>query len=176
MAERKKPNPFGNDITTRSRLLAISKLLLALAIIVAVGRRFYLDLLELDLSTLSVRPGWLILSGLFYVLCLGGSAGFWYHLLHVFGQRPPLFTTVRAYYVGQLGKYVPGKAWALLLRSVLVRGPDVHMGIAAVTAFYEVMTTMAAGVLLAVCISIFQPPSIPGLPWRPLYSALLLLC
>ena len=42
------------------------------------------------------------------------------------GQRPGGMATVRAYYIGQLGKYVPGKAWALLLRSVLIRGPQQH--------------------------------------------------
>ena len=28
------------------------------------------------------------------------------------GQRPPLLMAVRAYYLGHLGKYLPGKAWA----------------------------------------------------------------
>jgi len=176
MAERKEPYPFGNSRTARGRLLAIGKLILAVAIIAAVGRRFYLDLLELDRNTLTIRPGWLILSGALYVVGLGFSSAFWYRLLHTFGQRARMFATMRAYYVGQLGKYVPGKAWALLLRSVLIRGPDVHLGAAAITAFYEVLTSMAAGMLLAVCISIFQPPSIPGLVWSPLYSVLLLLC
>jgi len=175
MAERKESYPFGNNRTVRNRLLAIGKLVLAVAIIAAVGQRFYLDLLELDLNTLTIRPGWLILSGVLYVLGLGFSSAFWYRLLRIFGQRPQILATMRAYYVGQLGKYVPGKAWALLLRSVLIRGPDVHLGVAAITAFYEVLTTMAAGMLLAVCISIFQPPSIPGLTWSPLYAGLLLL-
>jgi uncharacterized membrane protein YbhN (UPF0104 family) len=175
MAEQKESIPFGNAGTTRSRLLTIGKLVLAVGIIAAVGRRFYLDLLELDPSTLTVRPAWLVLSGLLYVLGLGFSVGFWVRLLRVFGQRPRIFTAVRAYYIGQLGKYVPGKAWALLVRGVLIRGPEVRMGVAVVTAFYEVMTTMAAGMLLAVCISIFQPPSVPGLTWSPLFSVVLLL-
>jgi uncharacterized membrane protein YbhN (UPF0104 family) len=174
MAERKEADPFGSSGATRNRLLAAGKLLLAVAIMAAVGRRFYLDLLNLDLETVTIRPAWLVLSGVLYVLGLSFSVAFWVRLLRVFGQRPSIRAAVRAYYVGQLGKYVPGKAWALLVRSVLVRGPEVHMGVAAITAFYEVLTTMAAGVLLAVCIWIFQPPAIPGLAWSPLYSILLL--
>jgi uncharacterized membrane protein YbhN (UPF0104 family) len=173
MSADKAADPFGKS--ARNRLLALGKLVLAIAIIAAVGRRFYLDLLELDPSTLTVRPVWLVLSGVLYVLGLGFSVAFWVHLLRLFGQRPSVLTAVRAYYVGQLGKYVPGKAWALLLRGVLIRGPEVSLTVAAVTAFYEVMTTMAAGMLLAIGISVFEPPSIPGLTWRPLFSVGLLL-
>jgi glycosyltransferase 2 family protein len=156
-------------------LFAVGKLVLAAVIIAAVGRRFYLDLQDIDIDALALRPAWLMLSGSLYIAGLGFSAALWRRLLCAFGQRPGLFATVRAYYVGQLGKYVPGKAWALLLRSALLRGPEVHMGIAAITGFYEVLTSMGAGLLVAICISIFEPPAIPGLKWKPIYSGLLLL-
>jgi hypothetical protein len=48
-----------------------------------------------------------------------------------------------------LGKYVPGKAWALFLRVALVRSPQVRVGVALAASFYEVLITMAGGVLLA---------------------------
>src|SRR5262249_57797160 len=65
------------------------------------------------------------------------------------GPVPPWGMTLRAYYVGHLGKYLPGKAWALLLRADLVRPGGVRPGLAGLTAFYEVLTTMAAGALVA---------------------------
>src|SRR5438067_1020280 len=77
------------------------------------------------------------------LLALGGSAWFWYWLMRTFGEQPEGPATVRAYYIGHLGKYVPGKAWALLMRGNLVRGPGVRLGVAIITAFYEVLTTMA---------------------------------
>jgi hypothetical protein len=59
-----------------------------------------------------------------------------------------------------MGKYLPGKAWALFLRAGLVRGPRTTAGLAAVTAFYEVFVTMSAAVLTAaVLFALLLPPS-----------------
>jgi hypothetical protein len=154
----------------------IGKLLLALAIVLAVGRRFYLDLQELDIENTSLRPGWLVLSAILYVLALGFSAWFWKRLLVVCGARPATLGVARAYYIGHLGKYVPGKAWALLLRSALIRPFGVRLGVGAITAFYEVLTTMAAGAFLAAAIFLVQPPQVPALAWNPVFTGLLLLC
>jgi hypothetical protein len=48
-----------------------------------------------------------------------------------------------------MGKYLPGKAWALLLRSNMVRSSSTHVGVAVLTSFYEVFITMSSGALLA---------------------------
>jgi uncharacterized membrane protein YbhN (UPF0104 family) len=149
--------------------------LLALAILVAVGRQFYRDLSQFDLAELEPRPIWLAASGGLYLLGLSLSAWYWYHLLHVFGERPGRYAAVRAYFLGHLGKYVPGKAWALLLRGSLVRGPRVRFGVAIISSFYEVLTTMAAGALVAAAVFTFEPAAIPGLDWHPLWTGLLLL-
>ena len=63
----------------------------------------------------------------------------------------------RAYYLGHLGKYIPGKAWALLLRGQMVRGSGVRFGVAIVSAVFEVLTTMASGALLAAVLFALQP-------------------
>jgi uncharacterized membrane protein YbhN (UPF0104 family) len=83
--------------------------------------------------------------------------------------------TARAYYVGQLGKYVPGKALALIMRGAMVQGPGVRLGVALVTSFYEVLTTMAAGALLAAVLFLWQPPAALDLEWDPAWLGLLLL-
>jgi len=151
------------------------KVLLALAILLAVGHRFYDDLSHLDTAHFELRPAWLFVSSALYALGLWLSAWYWYHLLHVFGDRPRLSTAGRAYFLGHLGKYVPGKAWALLLRGSFVRGPQVRFGVAIITSFYEVLTTMAAGSLFAAVVFAFDPPNVPGLDWHPLLTGLLLL-
>jgi hypothetical protein len=97
----------------------------------------------------SLQPGWLVLSGVLYILGLGCSAWFWIRLLRSLGQRPAVLPAIRAYYLGHLGKYLPGKAWALVIRAGLARGPGVSVGVAGVTSLYEVLTTMAGGALLA---------------------------
>ena len=92
----------------------VCKLLLAIVIVAAVGRQFWLDLRQLDWQALEIRYHWLVLSVLLYLIGWGFSGFFWLRLLHRFGQRPATFTAFRAYYVGHLGKYVPGKALAFL--------------------------------------------------------------
>jgi hypothetical protein len=95
------------------------------------------------------QPGWLALSAVLYVAGLCFCLWFWFHLLRVLGQVPRWPAAIRAYFIGHLGKYVPGKAWALLIRTTLANGPGVRLGVAALTAFYETLTTMAAGALLS---------------------------
>lgn len=153
----------------------IGKTLLALAILAGIGRQFYLNLTQLDLSELTLRPEWLVLSALLYLLALGGSAWFWYRLMRTFGERPHGLATVRAYYIGHLGKYVPGKAWALLLRGNLIRGPDVRLGVAIIAAFYEVLTTMASGAMLAAVVFVLHAPAASGLSFHPVVLGVLLL-
>jgi hypothetical protein len=127
----------------------VLKLLLGLAIVAAVGRRFGLDLQRPEVWRRPLHPGWLALSGVLYLAGLGMSALYWRRLLGHLGVAPALGPALRACYLGHLGKYLPGKAWALLLRAELVAGQGVGRRLGVLTAFYEVLTTMASGVLLA---------------------------
>src|SRR5439155_18741502 len=153
----------------------IVKALLAAVILGAVGWQFYADLRRLDWDDLHVQPAWLMLCGLLYLVGLGFSAWFWRLLLRTFDQHPRPLAVVRAYYIGHLGKYVPGKAWALFLRGALVQGANTRLSVAVVTAFYEVLTTMASGALLAAVIFFVRPPLVSGLTWSPLFTGVFLL-
>src|SRR5207245_1708496 len=57
----------------------------------------------------------------------------------------------------------------------LVHGPNIRLGIAIITAFYEVLTTMAAGALIAAVGFLLVPPPSETLRWHPLFTGLLLL-
>lgn len=131
------------------RAWPIVKAMLWLLIIYLIGRQFARDLQRPELWQRPMHAAWLLLSGLLYLLGLALSALYWDRLLGHLGARPPLTAALRAYYLGHLGKYLPGKAWALFLRTSLMRRHGVSTGLAALTAFYEVLTTMAAGVLVA---------------------------
>jgi hypothetical protein len=90
------------------------------------------------------------------------------------GQKLPFLQALRAYYLGLMGKYVPGKAYSLVLRADLARGPEVRTGLAGMTAFYEVLVTMTAGVVVAVLlfgVLPWQKPPVP-LDWARLRGLL----
>jgi len=133
----------------RSWIRRICKLAAVVAVAFWIGRQFILDLQDPRMELLTVRPLWLGLSALLYLIGLGFSAIYWYRLLWVFSQRPQLSIALRAHYISQFGKYIPGKLWVPIMRSALVAGPQVCLAVAFIATFYEVLTTMAAGVLLA---------------------------
>jgi hypothetical protein len=60
-----------------------------------------------------------------------------------------LYTSLRAYYIGHLGKYVPGKAMVVVLRAGLVQCPHTKARVAAAAVFCETLTTMSVGGFLA---------------------------
>ena len=125
------------------------KALLTIAILVAIGRQFARDLGKPELWQRPLHPGWMVLSAVLYLVGLGFSAVYWYRLLIDCGQHPSFLGAIRAHYIGQMGKYLPGKAWALFLRSSLVGSARTRVGVAVLTSFYEVFTTMSCGALLA---------------------------
>ncbi len=151
----------------------LGKLLLAAVILFFVGRQFYDYLQQLDVEHLAIEPVWVAVSALWYFLGMGFAAVYWGRLLRWYGARPAFLPMLRAYYISHLGKYVPGKAWALLLRGTLL--PEARFSVAVLTAFYEVLTMMASGALLAALVFIVRPPRDSGMEWNPVYTGLLLL-
>jgi glycosyltransferase 2 family protein len=122
------------------------------------------------------RPGWLLASGALYLLGLGFPALYWARLQRHLGQRlPGPLAVCRAYYVSHLGKYLPGKAWALVLRASLVAGPGVRIGLAGMASFYEVLTTMTGGALFAAILFLCLVPDRGATPDWPTIKALFTL-
>jgi hypothetical protein len=97
----------------------------------------------------TLHPGWLLVSGLLYSLGILPEGLFWHRALRSLGQQTPLGRTLRAYYIGHLGKYVPGKAMVVVMRTGMVCGPGVDTSIAAASVFLETLTMMASGAFLA---------------------------
>jgi uncharacterized membrane protein YbhN (UPF0104 family) len=145
----------------------VLKALLGVALLLAIGRQFWRDLR--DHPEVLQRPmhlGWLVFSGGLYLLGLGFSAWYWRRLLVHLGRQPTAGAVARAYYVSQLGKYLPGKAMTLVMRAGLIRGAGVGPALATVTAFYEVLTMMTAGALLAtVLFALLAPDTGTRLSW-----------
>jgi glycosyltransferase 2 family protein len=129
----------------------VGKIVLGLAIVVGIGWRFATILRRPELweQPVHARVEWLEATALFYVLGLGFPALFWNWLVASVGERPRLLATIRAYYIGQLAKYIPGKAVGLLLRTGLLAESGIRPGIGAMTTTYETLTTMASGAIVA---------------------------
>lgn len=153
-------------------LVPAVKLVAAVAVLFFVGRRFYADLENLDLDQVELHPGWLIASAALYLLGMFPSAWFWRHVHDHFGYPMSLYVGVRAHYIGQLGKYVPGKALAILIRSHLVHAFGIPYGVSVITSFYEVFTGMTAGAIVAAIIYaiayVIEPPGDVELHFHPL--------
>jgi glycosyltransferase 2 family protein len=145
------------------RLMIALKSLLAVLLISFVGWKFAGLLRSPELlHHTTIRPVPLILAGLLYLGCHTLWGTFWWQLLRGQGVRASWYASLRAYFVSQVGKYVPGKAWVLLLRVGLLRSSEARPAVVIVTGLYETLTNMAAGALLGVAL----------LPWSGLSNQL----
>src|ERR1051326_882102 len=145
----------------------VLKILLGLVILYFVGKSLWHDLSEPDLWQRSYNITWLILAGALYLLGLGCTMLYWGLLLRRAGQFPGVIGLFRGYYIGFLGKYVPGKAWALLLRAAFVDKRKVNAAVAVQTGFYEVMMMMAgAGVAACILFLLIGVPEADSGLWK----------
>lgn len=146
------------------------------AILASVGWQFARIMHDPSLwrGDFTVRPSWMMLSGAIYLVSLIFPAFFWYGLLHVLGEKPPVLMTLRAYYVGQIGRYVPGKFVGIIVRTNLLHGLGIRNRVAVLTIIYESLTTLASGALLAGIVLTWQ--SAGGAPpyWKVMGLMLLL--
>jgi uncharacterized membrane protein YbhN (UPF0104 family) len=96
-----------------------------------------------------ISPLWLVVAGLSYLVGLIPCWLFWHRTLLAMKQQPRWYESLRAFYIGHLGKYVPGKALVVVIRAGLIRSDRVNATVAATSVFVETLTMMAVGAFLA---------------------------
>ena len=98
---------------------------------------------------------WLAAIGV-YISTMLLSCLFWYRVLLALGQRPKFGTTLLAFFASQLGKYIPGKAMVVVIRTDIIRGDDVKIAPAAASVFVETLTWIFVGSAIASLLLVFQ--------------------
>jgi len=133
-----------------------AKLLFRLTVLILVSVGIWrtvdkglVDLRQRGFAFSEINLGWLAVAGLLYLAGMLPCWRFWHRTLRVMRQRPRWQETLRAFYIGHLGKYFPGKALVVVLRTDLVRGPRVNATVAATSVFVETLTMMAVGAFVA---------------------------
>ena len=160
--------PVGQTRPNAKKWLAAGvKLLIVVLIVWFVRHTLITGLSQLDKHPWRFQPLWLAAAGGLYLLGLLPAGLFWRRVLRVLGQEARLGETLRAYYIGHLGKYVPGKAMVVVLRTGLIRSHRVETGVAAVSVFFETLTMMSVGAFIAAAILAgwFRQQASPLLFW-----------
>ena len=99
-----------------------------------------------------LRPLWLLPAGLAYLAGWAPSVWVFRSLLSRAGQSVGRADAARAYYCGHLGKYVPGKALALVIRGRLIVGRGGTLGVGILAAGLETLISMGAGAAIGVAL------------------------
>jgi glycosyltransferase 2 family protein len=76
---------------------------------------------ELRNSKITLHFGWLAASVGFAAAAMTWIAVSWRYVMRLCGCELPTTTTVGAYYLGEIGKYVPGAIWPVVGRGELAR-------------------------------------------------------
>ena len=136
----------------RRRLWLTLQATLALGLAAAVAWHFWklLRAHPLDSQTVTFRPGLLIAAGICYLAAHTLWGTFFWQLLRAGRGRVGWLPAVRAYFVSQVGKYAPGKAWVILLRMMLLQPLGLRPALVGVCGTYETLTTMATGAAVGV--------------------------
>jgi len=136
----------------KSRIVLMVKVAIFALVVWGLWRSLdnaYQELQQQQLSWRQIDGRWLVASAAIYLAGSLPMGIFWFAILRSFRQHPRPLETLRAFYIGHLGKYVPGKAMVVILRAGLIRSERVDTSVATVSVFVETLTMMAVGGFLA---------------------------
>lgn len=96
-------------------------------------------------SVKNLRWQFVCLAALIYAFSLVPPGFLLHRAAHSLGQRPRLRTAVAAQLLGHVGKYVPGKAMVIVLRSGALAKDEVRLIVSTISVFMETFLMMAVG-------------------------------
>jgi len=115
------PVPPGRSRGRAVGLTSLLGLLVGGAAMFYVVRRLAKDWPDASDALADADLTWVAVAVVGAVLAMSSIGWGWRHVLRLLGVRVPLGRVVAWYYVGELGKYVPGGVWPVLGRGELAR-------------------------------------------------------
>jgi hypothetical protein len=125
---------------------------LPLLVVACVGWYFYKKLDQPGLWQANLVPGlqWLVPAAVVYLVAYTVWGLYYVILLNDQGAHASAATGLRAYFISQMGKYVPGKVLVIVIRVGMLRGIGITRTAVAITAMYESLVWVGAGALVGI--------------------------
>lgn len=154
MSEQDQPAAEPTQPSTRKKWLTRLFHVVVLAVtLVFVGQNLAGAFSEFQQHKLDLHAGWLVAALVTYVASLTVLGLPMWLVLRNNNEPVTLFQSTRAYLISHVGKYVPGKAMAIVIRCTLLSPLGLSVPRVTITTFYETFAAMASGSVLAfVCL------------------------
>jgi hypothetical protein len=117
----------------------------------AVGWYFYTKLDQPSLwSNVTPSVQWLLPAALVYLVAYTVWGLYYVILLNNQGAHASAATGLRAYFISQMGKYVPGKLLVIVIRIGMLGNIGISRTAVGITAMYESLVWVGAGALVGI--------------------------
>ena len=133
----------------RKGLIALARWVCSAILLYAAGLQIASELRRLQGHELNLDLTLLFVGALLYMVAMFLFAAYWRRVALSMGGGPSRLEVQRAYFASQLGKYIPGKAWVILIRCALLDNQTTPTPVIIASTFYETLAMMAAGSVLA---------------------------
>ena len=133
-----------------ARATTVVGAVLALGALAFVARSLVADRREIADALGGASLGWLALAGLLAAVGMTAIAVPWRRALHLLGDDMPAREVVGRYYLGEIGKYLPGGVWPILGRGELAVRWGVSRAAAYGSVLLSLLTLYLAAALLVV--------------------------
>lgn len=143
---------------TSSTLARAASWLIGLVGLAFVVRLFWTQRDEVVATIRQAQPAWLLVGLVAAVLGMGVIAWVWRLLMLRMGADLSRLQGFRGFFVGQLGKYVPGGVWLVVGQGEGARREGVPAGVAyAATVLSSITAYVAAGLVAAATLVVSRP-------------------
>lgn len=148
-------------LTNRARVASLSTVVGALVAVVAgafVVRSLARDWDDVREGLDGAHVSWVAVAAVLAVAAMTGIALVWRYVLRLLGADLGLGETLARYYLGELGKYVPGGVWPVVGRGELAT----RTGVARPVAYSSVALSLAALYLAGMFLALAALPAMVG--------------